>query len=102
MRLYPAESVNSDTEIGGFVCVFPSGATKQVAWKSQAPIQDTLAAAKQYTASLIDHLVKQGLNDDVGRTNWASCVAAIQKVISDWNEQRRKVLHGVQHAALVQ
>jgi hypothetical protein len=102
MQLYPAESVNSDTEIGGFVCIFPSGATKQVAWKSQAPIQDTLAAAKQYTASLIEHLSRLALFDDMERTNWASCVAAVQKIIQDWNEKRRKVLHGVNHAAPIQ
>lgn len=86
------------------MCVFPSGATKSVAWRSQAPIQDTLAAAKQYTASLIDAMSKAALFDDMERTNWASCVAAVQKIVQDWNEKRRKVLYAErgQHAAPVQ
>lgn len=72
---------------------FPSGAFKSVAWRSQAPIQDTLEAAKAYAAELVKHMLDRELRDDLDRTNIPSLVAAIQKIISDWNDQRRKVLH---------
>jgi hypothetical protein len=92
-KLYPAESTNNDPTVGGFVVVFPSGATKAVSWRSEAPIQDTLEAAKTYTKALVQHMVERQLTDDLDRTNIPSLVAAIQKIISDWNEKQRTRLH---------
>lgn len=92
-EIYPAESATNDPLVGGFVARFPSGATKSVAWQSQAPISDTLEAAKQYTTHLLDAMLKDRLIDDCERTNWASFAAAVQKVIMDWNEKRRAALY---------
>jgi hypothetical protein len=86
MELHPAESTNGDPFVGGFVARWPSGTTKQVAWRFDRPIYPTLDAAKQYAAKLIETLSA----DDRERTNWASAVAAIQKIISDWNEKVRE------------
>ena len=82
------ESPESAT-IGGFAISFPSGACKSVTWKSEAPIQDTLAAAKQYAASVLQVCLDERRIDDAERTNWASVTAAIQRVVQDWNEVQR-------------
>lgn len=75
--------------IGGFAISFPSGACKSVTWKSEAPIQDTLAAAKQYAASVLQACMDERRIDDAERTNWASVTAAIQRIVQDWNEGAR-------------
>ena len=31
--------------------------------------------------------------DDVNRTNWASVTAAVQRIISDWNDKTRARLY---------
>lgn len=72
---------------------FPSGATKSVAWRSEAPIPDTLAAAKEYAVKLVQAMLDEQRVDDLERTNMPSLVAAIQKLIGDWNDKRRGVLH---------
>jgi hypothetical protein len=92
-KLLPLEASNNDPRIGGFVVEFPSGARKSAHWISDAPFQDTLDAAKQYTAKLIDSCLKQGLIDDLERTNIPSLVAAVQQIIMDWNERTRTRLH---------
>lgn len=93
MELWPAESTNADPNAGGFICRFPSGTTKQVAWRTGAPITPTLDAAKTYATQLIEALSREAKFDDMERTNWASAVAAIQKIISDWNDKLRERLY---------
>lgn len=93
-KLFPAESATNEPEVGGFVVVFPSGATKSIAWRSKAPIPDTLEVAKQYVAQLVDTMIASGRIDDLDRTNIPSLVAAAQKIISDWNDKTRARLYG--------
>jgi len=93
MKLWPAESTTYEPNVGGFVAEFPSGAMKSVAWRTGAPIEPTIDAAKKYTADLITALQKEGLSDDLNRTNWTSAVAAIQHIISQWNEKLRTRLY---------
>lgn len=100
-EIYTAESNNGDPSVGGFVIKFPSGLIKSVAWKSQAPIPDTLEAAKEYTAKLLDSLLVSAHNDDAERTNWVSVVACVQQVINDWNERTRQRLYAP-HAQTLQ
>jgi hypothetical protein len=92
-KLFPAESASNDSTVGGFVVEFPSGARKSVAWRSQAPIQDTTEAAKKYAITLVQHMLDAQLVDDLERTNIPSFVAAIGRIISDWNDKRREALH---------
>jgi hypothetical protein len=87
------ESTTDDLAVGGFLVTFPSGAAKTIAWRSEAPIQDTLEASKEYTAKLINTMIGEGKIDDIERTNVPSLVAAIQKMISDWNEKQRARLY---------
>ncbi len=89
MELHPAESTNGDPFVGGFIARFPSGVAKQVAWRFDRPIYPTIDAAKQHAANLVSALQSSGHVDDIERTNWASAVAAIQKIIGDWNEKVR-------------
>lgn len=96
-RLIRLESVNNDAEIGAFAIEFPSGACKALSWKSQAPIPDALAAAKQYAATALQTCLDEGRHDDAERTNWASVTAAIQRIVMDWNEARRKALYDRHH-----
>jgi hypothetical protein len=92
-KLYPAESTTHDLTVGGFVVEFPSGATKSVAWRSEAPIQDTTEAAKEYAKALVKHMLDKCLFDDLDRTNIPSLVAAIARITSDWNTKRRESLY---------
>lgn len=76
-----------ETEVGGFAIFFPSGRTKLIHWHSLKPITPTLEAAKDYTAKVLEQLLK---GDDIGlkdmeRTNWVSVAAAIQRIILDFN-----------------
>ena len=92
MKLWPADS--PDPEAAGFVVEFPSGTRKVVAWKSKAPIVPTLDAAKKYAGELIAARGSEpGGMDDVNRTNWASVVAAVQRIITDWNDKTRARLY---------
>ncbi len=88
MKLYPAESADNDTTVGGFIVEFDSGVRKVIAWKQDAPILPVLDAAKLYTAKLVEQLLKERHMDEVEFTNWASAVAAVQKIITDWNDKQ--------------
>ena len=92
-KLYPAESANGQTDVGGFVVEFPSGTRKSVAWRSGAPIPDTLAAAKQYVIQLTQTMLDERRIDDLERTNMPSLVAAVQRIIQDWNDKTRTRLY---------
>jgi hypothetical protein len=76
-----------DAEVGGFYAFFPSGATKVVSWRQLQAITPTLDAAKQFTVKVVEQLQRDQLNDDINGTNWASFVAAVQRVILDWNDK---------------
>jgi hypothetical protein len=77
------------------LCVFPSGARKQITWSHPSPIVDTLTTAKTCMAHLVDHMLARGLHDDLERTNIPSAVAAIQRVIADHNEAWRRAHQAV-------
>jgi hypothetical protein len=82
----------ADACAGGVAITYPSGTCKALSWRSQAPIPDTLAAAKQYAAQALQNCLDEGRTDDAERTNWASVAAAMQRVLMDWNEARRAVI----------
>jgi len=109
MELYPAEDMQQPDgrTLSGVILKFPSGATKQVAWCTGAPIEPTLDAAKSYAAAVIEHLSSKALYDDMERTNWASAVAAFQKVIMDFNARLKQRLYAespaqIPHSELLQ
>jgi hypothetical protein len=76
-------------EEGGIFFFFPSGATKSIAWRQTTQITPTLDAAKEFTTKVVASLQRDGLQSDIDRTNWASVVAAVQRVILDWNDELR-------------
>lgn len=81
------ELESDETEVGGFAIFFPSGRTKMVHWRSLKPITPTIDAAKDYTAKVLEGLLK---GDEIGlkdmeRTNWVSVAAAVQRIILDFN-----------------
>lgn len=84
------ESGDGRPEVGGFLAFFPSGTTKIVTWHTTSPIVETKKAAKQYAASLAEAILKSGSNVDLDRTNWTSAVAAIQRIIMDFNRKLKK------------
>lgn len=73
--------------VAGALLTFPSGAAKIIQWASDKPLYPTKDAAKEYCIAVLDQLMKEKLMDDAERTNWPSCVAAVQKVITDFNEK---------------
>ena len=88
-NIWPAESSTLDPTVGGFIVEFPSGIRKSVAWRSSAPILPTIDVAKQYVTTIVQTLIDERHMDDIERTNIASMVAAVQKIISDWNDRTR-------------
>lgn len=88
MKLYPAESVDGDTTVGGFIAEFESGIKKVIAWRQDAPILPPLEGAKAFVTRLIEELLSQRHMNEVEFTNWASATAAVQKIIMDWNERQ--------------
>ena len=99
MKLWPAEHPD-DPNIGGFIAEFDSGVRKSIAWRSQAPILEPLAAAKQYVSELLQCLIDERHMHEVEGTNWASATAAVQKIIIDWNERTRTRLRGNESEAV--
>ena len=80
--------VENVPEIGGFMIFLPSGATKTVHWRQAKPITPTLDAAKDYTAKVVESLLKVDQHHpDIAATNWTSVCAAVQRVILDWNDK---------------
>jgi hypothetical protein len=75
--------------IGGFLITYPSGKAKAVYWEFDKPIKDTMTAAKGYAAKCLDNCLQEDRADDANRTNWPSVVAAIQRIVLDWNEATR-------------
>jgi hypothetical protein len=92
------ESRTNDPQEGGFLATFPSGVSKVVAWRHGAPITPTVDAAKDYTARVLDALMREGRIDDADRTNWASFAAGVQRIVSDWNEALLRSLRTVGNA----
>lgn len=76
---------SDDKRHGGVVLTFPSGAAKSVTWSTGEPIHPPLDAAKGYAAQVLDALMREGRIDDADRTNWASVVAAMVRLIEDFN-----------------
>lgn len=101
--LIPLEAVNGDPEVGGFLVFLPSGATKVISWRQVKPITPTLEAAKEFTAKVVDTLLKANTPEslaDIEGTNWTSVAAAVQRIILDWND-RIQVRIGARMAQLV-
>lgn len=82
-----------NTRHGGVLVTFPEGDGVELAWDRAAPFPDTLQAAKCLAAELIEAFRKQGLDERIRFTNWASVTAALQRHIEDWNKARREALY---------
>lgn len=88
--LIAAEAVDDTPEVGGFFVFLPSGATKTIAWRSAQPITPTLEAAREWTTKIVEALLKANTAEsaaDIDATNWVSVVAAVQRIILDWNDR---------------
>ena len=86
-NLIRLSAVNNDPRIGGFLITYPSSYVEEVSWVSDKKVTDTLKEAKLIAARLVQNLIERKHNDDLERTNWASVVAAIQRIISDWGDR---------------
>jgi hypothetical protein len=59
---------------------------QQIVWRSDGRlIQPTKEAAIQYAAKALAGLMDERRVDDMGRTNWVSLTAALEKIIIDFN-----------------
>jgi hypothetical protein len=97
------ELESDQPEVGGFAIFFPSGRTKFVHWRSLKPITPTLDACKDYTAKVIDGLLKGDEVDmkDMEATNWVSVAAAVQRIILDFNGRVTKAVNTRMAAQLI-
>lgn len=83
LKLYRLES--NDATIGGVAFEFPSGLCKKVTWQHAGRITDSLAMAKDIVTKLIAQLHEEDRARDIESMNVASCVAACQRHVQDWN-----------------
>lgn len=81
-----------DPLVGGLAITYPSGACRSASWRALGPVGDSLGAAKQYAAALLQNCMDEGRLDDAERTNWASVTAAVQRIVMDWSDLRRAAL----------
>ena len=99
-QLHAVES--DDPLVGGFTVEFPSGTKKVVSWRQSAVIHPALDAAKEFVSAVISAMLEApGVTnddrrialDDIERTNVPSLVAAVHKIVRDWNGKRAEALH---------
>lgn len=78
---------SDDPAIAGVLFSFPSGLKKVASWHSHQVILDQREFAEKCTVALIDDLLKLGAPGEsaVRDTNWVSVVAAMGKLIADFN-----------------
>ncbi len=77
---------SDDPQLAGVLVRFDSQLPdKVVQWHAAEVISPALDAAKQYTAALIESLVKDGREADVRHTNWVSVAAAMHRIIREFN-----------------
>jgi len=91
------ESTTNDATIGGFVITFPSGAARILHWQAHEAITPLRDAAKKYAAAALQTCIDEDRRDDADRTNWASVTAAVQRIVSDWNDKLRIAQRGSAH-----
>lgn len=87
------ESKSDDATHGGLWIRFDTGRNKLVQWHSDAPIQPTRDAAKEWTVKLIDALIRDNANVEVRETNWVSVMAAVEAVVCEFNSRLVGSLH---------
>lgn len=86
------ESPDSRPQIGGALITFDNSLSRIVSWEQDCPIRPTLDAAKIFCVHLIEDLQKAASKDlqaeaAIRDTNWVSITAALQTIISEWNER---------------
>ena len=77
----------TDKTQGGILITYPSGASKQLAWRSQHPIRDAQAMAKELAAKALQDRLDSRAIDEAERTNWVSVVAACGRLVREWNSR---------------
>ena len=95
-NLQRLEATSNDPKVGGFVMTFPSGRAEVIEWNHGAPFASDAAileASKQLAAQLVERLSRTASHDDLERTNWASVVAAIQRIVTDWNAALKRSIY---------
>lgn len=92
---------SDDPRTAGVLVRFDSGIAKTVCWSAESVISPALDAAKEYTAALIDQLMREGHEQEIRHTNWVSVTAAMHKCIRDFNGKLHE-LERARHAATLQ
>jgi len=83
---------SDDPHTAGVLVTFDTGVKKVVQWRAAEVISPALAAAKEYTAGLLEQLMRENREAEIRNTNWVSVAAAMHKCIRDFNGK----LHALQ------
>lgn len=102
-RLIRLEAADGNPYVGGIAVEFDSGVAKRIQWQCKPGelISPALDAAKEYTAALLQELMREGREQELRDTNWVSVTAAVHKCIRDFNGKLHQ-LQSEQNAAPVQ
>lgn len=87
LTIVPMESAESNPNVFGFLCVFPSGTKFTVASVFPPGVVD-VKMAKSFAARIVQGCLERGDHASVDGTNWASVTAMMQKLLLDFNNKR--------------
>jgi len=92
-QLHRLESTIGNPYAGGVLIKYPSGHAHEIAWQSDGRlILPTLGAAKAYAGQALSSLQADNRQRDIDATNWSSLVAALQRVLEEFNTQLLPVI----------
>lgn len=87
LTIVPMEAANSNPDVFGFLCVFPSGVKFTVATVFPKGVVDP-AMAKDFAIRIAQGCLERGDEKAATETNWASVTAMMQKLLVDFNNRR--------------
>lgn len=93
MQITRLDSPLGNTKHGGVLCVFEDKRAYRLEWDRGAPVIDTLQAAKELAAHLVQRLIEEDQRARLSSLNLPSVVAAFQRCIREWSDARRTALY---------
>ncbi len=90
VRLARAEDTNGDPDVFGVVLFLPyRNVTKSAAERLGSAEYIDPNNAKHYAIKIVESLLAAKDDANIRDTNWTSVVAGIQKMMIDWNRDKR-------------
>jgi glycine/D-amino acid oxidase-like deaminating enzyme len=90
-----ARAANDDPDVLAVVGAFPDGSRLSAAMRVPRPgYLDPTEVGKALAAALLNRLIERQNTRVADGTNWPSVAAACQRIVAQWNRERRDALGG--------